>query len=269
MPLLGWLAGGAAGQEELLRWQPSGSPGRYTVAHWKRDWPGCAWEDGVAEGHVSVVQRDGERRLRVDYQVGKIGPESNGCGWRFPIGTREEAELGYTVRFGPGFDWNKGGKLPGLCGGPGKVSGGRPADGKNGFSVRLMWRREGRGEAYVYHRNQPERYGDSFPFPGDFRFPLEEPVRVRLRVTMNDAGKKNGKLMVWIQLMGNRPGEWRELIHRTDLEWRSVPTFAIDSLYFETFHGGSDLSWAPSRPSWAEFSDLAVGWSGSPGEGGK
>ncbi len=234
----------------------TGPSGPYSVGRWKRDWPGCEWEDGVKEGNLSLVEREGQFRLRVDYRLGEIGPEKNGAGWRFPIGRRETAELRYTVRFSKGFDWVKGGKLPGLCGGPANVSGGRPADGTNGFSSRLMWRKEGRGEAYLYHKNQPERYGDQVPFPKDFRFPEETDLHVRMRVTMNDPGKGNGVLRVWI-----RPGEGEEceLIHRTDLEWRSVAHFGIDSLYFETFHGGSDETWAPAKPSHAEFADFVVG----------
>jgi hypothetical protein len=240
---------------EEIRLPLPGPAGLYTVERWKRDWPGCEWQDGIKEGNLSVVERDGTFRLRVDYQVGEIGPEKNGAGWRFPIARRETAELSYTVRFGKDFDWVKGGKLPGFCGGPENVSGGRPADGTNGFSARLMWRKEGRGEAYLYHKNQPERYGDQIAFPEDFRFPTETDIRVRMRVTMNDPGKKNGAIIVSIRL---GDVEERELVKRGDLEWRSVDAFGIDSLYFETFHGGSDKSWAPSRPSFAEFGDFLI-----------
>lgn len=241
-----------AGETRVVFAAPAGP---YTFERWKLDWPGCEWQDGVKEGNLSIVERDGRFRLRVDYRVGEIGPEKNGAGWRFPIGKRESAELAYTVRFGKGFDWVKGGKLPGLCGGPANVSGGRPADGTNGFSSRLMWRKEGRGEAYLYHKNQPERYGDQVDFPEDFRFPEETEIHVRMRVTMNDPGKRNGIVRVWIRARG---GEERELVNRTDLEWRTVDTFGIDSLYFETFHGGSDKSWAPSTPCHAEFGDFVV-----------
>ncbi|MBL9159684.1 MAG: hypothetical protein JNJ70_19535 [Verrucomicrobiales bacterium] len=244
-----------SGRGEEVRIDIPGPSGTYTVERWKRDWPGCEWQDGVKEGNLSVVERDGGFRLRVDYRVGEIGPEKNGAGWRFPIARRDTAELRYTVRFGKEFDWVKGGKLPGLCGGPSNVSGGRPADGTNGFSARLMWRKEGRGEAYLYHKNQPERYGDQIDFPGDFRFPTGTDIRVRMRVTMNDPGKKNGAVQVWIRI---GDGAEREVVKRDDLEWRSVDSFGIDAIYFETFHGGSDKSWAPSGPSHAEFGDFVV-----------
>jgi hypothetical protein len=233
----------------------SGAAGSYTESRWRQDWPGCEFEDGVKEGHVSLTEHDGLRWLRVDYVPGQIGPEKGGAGWRWPIGKHKAAELHYTLRFGEDFDFVKGGKLPGLCGGPENVSGGRPANGENGFSARLMWRRDGRGEAYVYHKNQPGKYGESFAFPEDFRFPPGQPVQVRIAVVMNTGGKRDGILRVWTTLPGQ--GE-RLMVERLDMEWRSSETFNVDGLYFETFHGGNDATWAPTRACHAEFTGFKV-----------
>lgn len=233
----------------------SGKPGRYDKTLWKQDWPGCAFEGGIASGRVDLVKRAEGSSLRVNFAPGKIGPEAGGAGWRWPLGRHEKAEARYTVRFSPDFEFVKGGKLPGLCGGPENVSGGRRADGSNGFSARLMWRREGRGEAYVYHMDQPGDYGHSFPFPPDFRFPKDVPVQVRLAVTMNTPGRKDGVLRVWITL----PGEAERLmVEKTDLQWRAASTFGVDGLYFEAFYGGGDESWAPDGKVWAEFGDIQV-----------
>ena len=64
--------------------------------------------------------------------------------------------------------------------------------------------------------------------------------------------------MYKLVLIRHGEGEEREVVKREDLEWRSVDAFGIDSLYFESFHGGSDKSWAPSRPSFAEFGDFVI-----------
>jgi hypothetical protein len=233
----------------------SSKEGLYTAAQWKQDWPGCEFEDGIKEGHVSLKNRDGIPWLRVNYAIGGIGPEKGGAGWRWPIGTHEAVELSYSLRFDDDFEFVKGGKLPGLCGGPENVSGGRPSDGDNGFSARLMWRKEGRGEAYVYHKNQPEKYGHSFPFPEDFRFPKGKPVQVKISVTMNTPNVKDGKLRVWITLP---EAAERLVVEQTQMEWRNTRSFGVDSLYFETFHGGNDSSWAPTRTCWAEFGKMEV-----------
>lgn len=233
----------------------SGKPGPYTLERWKRDWPGCAFQGGISDGRVELIKEGSTRWLRVNFAVGGIGPERGGAGWRWPIGRREAAELRYRARFSPDFDFVKGGKLPGLCGGPENVSGGRPANGTNGFSARLMWRKEGRGEAYVYHKNQTSDYGDSFPFPPEFRFPTGAPFEVRLVTFMNTPGQRDGALKVWITLPGQ---PMQLLVDRADLEWRSQHTFGVDGLYFETFHGGGDSSWSPTRPCWADFSQMEV-----------
>lgn len=235
---------------------PVGPPGTCSVTQWRSAWPGCAYEDGVSERRLSVVQDGDDLGFRIDYALGEIGPDRGGVGWRYPIGGRDAVELSYDVTFGGGFDWARGGKLPGLCGGPESVSGGRRADGRNGFSVRLMWRAEGRGEAYVYHMNQRGTYGDSFAFPADFRFPTGTPVTVRLRVSINTPARRDGTLDVWIR----RPGVVGEdhVVRRSDMEWRSDPSLTIDGLLFETFHGGSDRDWAPRRPSWTTFSRITI-----------
>jgi hypothetical protein len=238
-----------------LRVVPQGPAGVCSVEQWKKDWPGCPWGDGVKDGRLVIGERQGVKTFRVNYAVGRIGPEQGGVGWRYPVSAAEEAELTYCVRFSEGFEWVKGGKLPGLCGGPENVSGGKRADGTNGFSVRLMWRAEGRGEAYVYHRNQRSNYGDSFAFPEDFRFSRNTPVRVRMRVAMNDPGRKNGRLGVWIG-MGNGPE--RQVVDKTEMEWRSVETIQVDAVMFETFYGGGDGSWAPTNACSTEFSEIAL-----------
>lgn len=256
LPLLVLFAGPlTAGADLPVTVSISGKQGTYSVAQWKTDWPGCEFEGGVKDGRVVVGEEGGKKWLRVNFAVGQIGPEQGGAGWRWPFGRQEQAELRYTLRFSPDFDFVKGGKLPGLCGGPENVSGGRPADGKNGFSARLMWRKDGRGEAYVYHKNQKGNYGDSFAFPEDFRFPTNEPVTVRLAVGMNTPGKKDGTLRVWITL--TRGTETR-VVEKTDMEWRTVDSFGVDGLYFETFHGGGDKSWAPTRPCFVEFTEMGV-----------
>ena len=249
------IAGLRAHPAEIVRIVPRGPAGLVSPKQWQAEWPGCAFEDGVTEGRLSTVATAGGLGYRVDYAVGGIGPERGGVGWRFPVGKREVAELRYAVTFSKDFDWVKGGKLPGLCGGPESVTGGNPANGTNGFSVRPMWRADGRGEAYVYHMHQPDKYGESFSFPGDFRFPTDAPVCVRVRVAMNAPGRRDGTLDLWI---GLPDVDERHVVSRDDMEWRSTPEVGIDGLLFETFHGGGDRSWAPSRPCFALFHDIAV-----------
>lgn len=248
LALLAWI--GRLHAEPLYTFPFSGTPGPYTVEQWKKDWPGCEYEDGLAEGHGELVMREGKPWLRVRYPAGSFGADKGGAGWRFAFGTHEAAEIRYEVRFDAQFDFVKGGKLPGLCGGPKTITGGDAVNGLDGFSARVMWRKDGRGQAYVYHMHQPSKYGDEFDFPADFRFTPGKATTIRIQVEMNAAGKKNGQLRVW--------ADERLMVEKTDLQWRKGTTYGVDSVLFNTFHGGSDTSWAPPRDVWAEFSGFQV-----------
>jgi len=58
----------------------------------------------------------------------------------------------YEVAFDAGFDWVKGGKLPGLRGGLNSsgCSGGNKSDGLSCFSSRIMWRPKGIAEGTLF-----------------------------------------------------------------------------------------------------------------------
>lgn len=236
--------------ESTLSMHFGGVEGPYTVAQWKQDWPGCEYEDGLQEGRGTLVKRDGASWLRVLYPRGSFGADTGGAGWRYGFGRHEQAELRYQVRFDEAFEFVKGGKLPGLCGGPKTITGGDPVNGRDGFSARLMWRKDGRAQAYVYHMHQPGKYGDEFDFPADFRFVPGKAVMLRLAVTMNAPGQRDGTLRVW--------ADEKLMVEKTNLQWRQGTDYGVDSILFNTFHGGGDASWAPAHDVWAEFSGFEV-----------
>ena len=249
--LVGVMCGLIPGFGQEMRVDLTAEPGPYTVATWKKQWPGCAYEDGIAEGRVESVQEAGTHWLRTLYPKGSHGSDEGGAGWRFPLKAEAGMTLRYELVFEPDFDFVKGGKLPGLCGGEKTITGGDKCNGLEGWSARLMWRKDGRGQAYVYHMNQPSKYGDEFDFPKSFHFEKGKPYSIQLRVEMNTVGKRDGKLMVWVND--------EKLVERLDMEWRAKADISVDGLLFNTFHGGSDSSWAPSRDCHTRFGNFS--WS--------
>ena len=70
------------------------------------------------------------------------------------VGGYDDLYCSYYVRFAPGFDYVKGGELPGLAGGAANTGGNKPT-GRDGWSARMMWRTGGEVVQYVYHVDQP------------------------------------------------------------------------------------------------------------------
>lgn len=194
--------------------------------------------------------------LRVRYPKGLIGGES-ACQWyssfaKLGIASRDEAYVRYYVRFDPKFQFVKGGKLPGLVGGEGNT-GGKIPDGRDGWSARLMWRTDGRIVQYVYHPDQPGKWGEDFPWtlkdkPAYFKPGTWHCVETYIR--MNTPGKKDGVIRSWLD------GE--PALEITTLRFREVPELKIDAFYFSTFFGGGEPDWAPPKDQYVQFDQFVI-----------
>jgi hypothetical protein len=164
------------------------------------------------------------------------------------LAPRDSLHLGYYVRFAPGFDFVRGGKLPGLFGGT-VGSGGHIPDGTDGFSTRLMWRKGGDGEVYAYLPSSVQ-HGTSLG-RGRWRFIPGRWYLVEQAVRLNTPGQANGRIELWI--------DERPVLSRTDLVFRTTPDLKIEGILFSTFFGGGDTSWATPRTTHADFGAFAVG----------
>lgn len=182
---------------------------------------------------------------------------------RLGVPNSEALYLRYYLKFHPGFDFGKGGKLPGFSGGEGR-SGGQNVDGTNGWSTRYMWRRNNSGREYlVVYAYVDGKYGDNYTYGFDFEFmdqntgeslpvPIGEWVCLEQYVRLNDLGSTNGQIKAW---MNNELG-----VDVTDVQFRTVDNHAtrIGELMFSTFYGGGDNSWAPSRETYISFDNFVI-----------
>ncbi|MCH4563308.1 hypothetical protein MKP05_09220 [Halomonas sp. EGI 63088] len=188
----------------------------------------------------------GEPGLRVHYPADTSSPgdgEKGGAGFYTEpaaLAGAERACLTYRVRFEPGFDFVKGGKLPGLYGGD-APSGGETADGENGFSMRLMWREQGQGELYEYVVDQT---GTSVG-RGTWTFPSGQWVTIEQEIVLNDPEESNGLARLWI--------DGQPVLEQRDIVYRTTPDLTIDGLMFSTFFGGSGNEWRTPRDQYADF----------------
>ncbi|MEO1591844.1 MAG: polysaccharide lyase [Cyanobacteria bacterium J06632_22] len=195
--------------------------------------------------------------LRVYYPSGSASPivtsrdgaPLGGAQFYAPLpGAAQTAmRLRYRLRFSDNFDFVRGGKLPGLYGGGGN-SGGNIPDGTDGFSTRLMWRSQGAGEVYAYLPSS-ERYGTSIG-QGAWQFQTGRWYILEQELRLNQPGQANGQLRLWVN--------GRLVVEETDLVFRTVDTLEVNGLFFSTFFGGGDASWATPRDVYIDFSDFSL-----------
>lgn len=199
------------------------------------------------EEHLAVVDEPGQGRvLRVKYD-----PKDNGSdrvAFRVDLPPGDERWLSYRIQFEPGFEFVKGGKLPGLAGGTSNTGGNKP-NGTDGYTSRYMWRRNGDLVVYLYHPDQPTIYGEDFDHVG-LTLQTGQWYTVRQRVVMNTNNQRNGVLETWVDGVPYLAESIR-LRSQDD-------AFQIDSFLFSTFYGGSDPSWAPSQTTYIRFDDFKI-----------
>lgn len=229
----------------------------YTQNSWIADGFAVPWVQGFGEGraHVDTAQAyTGNKSLRITYPAGTYLPGPNGAQAPLTFTPRDEVYISYRLRFSDNFDWggtNEGGKLPGLAGGD-YCSGGDSCNGTNGFSARFMWRPGGRAVLYLYHMDKPHTYGEDMQLTtgsGDVYFQKGQWYQIIERVKINTGNNYDGEVQVWIN------GE--QALLRTNIRFVNNGD-QVDTLYFSTFHGGNDASWAPSVDCHVWYDDMRI-----------
>lgn len=214
---------------------------------------------------VERYSDSGSQVLKVKYPANVYGFEASGATWNMRFAGRDEYYLVYRVKFSPGFEWQKGGKLPGLCGGAGGINGAPPAGGfyggYDGFSSRYMWTPGGKLILYFYWSGQPsrtaprgEQYGEGIDL--NTTMATGSSYWLKMRVKLNTAGQANGIMQVWASPDGTN---YYEKLYRGSIEYRRG-AWKIDQLMFHTFYGGGDSSFAPPHDNYACFDDVNVGY---------
>ncbi|OCH85804.1 hypothetical protein OBBRIDRAFT_739230 [Obba rivulosa] len=213
--------------------------------------------------------------LQVTYPAGSF---SNGTGgaqfynlWNSSDSSAFQTMLlSYEVAFDSNFDFVKGGKLPGFRGGPeiDGCDGGDAANGSNCFSSRLMWRTSGEGEVYAYILNpnnecsnkdficNSDGFGTSID-RGSFGFLLGQWNSVTLLVSLNaPSNEANGQVAVYYNNV-------LALDERT-IQYRNSTNVTIGGLFFSTFFGGDDPTWATPQTVHTYFRNFQMWGSSAP-----
>eukprot|EP00892_Ulva_mutabilis_P009445 jgi/Ulvmu1/6873/UM031_0078.1 len=196
--------------------------------------------------------------IKGSYPKGAISGKETGFTWYSVLPQQlEEASMSYRVKFSSGFEWTKGGKLPGLCGGDGRAAcpvGCSSVSRDRAWSTRLMWREGGRMVTYAYYPDKPKSIRCGEDWVWSKKVQSNKWHHVRMWVKLNTPGKKDGEYKAWL--------DGKQVLHRTGIPYRYKSEFKISRAYITTYCGGSSRSlFAPKTDQSIWFDDFKV-WSG-------
>ncbi|RDB20738.1 hypothetical protein Hypma_012163 [Hypsizygus marmoreus] len=232
---------------------------------------------------TSDKTRDPEEAWEAFYPKGSINPSASiAGGFSFYLsGPKEfkerlesgngakEVLFGYRMMLEDGWEWVKGGKLPGFFGGVGEraygCTGGRQDHRCQCFDIRPMWRANGVAELYTYLPLTSSNATHLLAVPpisranadygysvgrGAFRLDtaVGNWVSIAFRVTMNDVGVENGEIQLWFDGV--------EVISVKGLTFRESAEARIKGMHFQTFFGGHTEDWASPKDQKSWFSDI-------------
>jgi hypothetical protein len=229
----------------------------------------CSWETAMPSVSVTFVNGFDQNRAQIDnaysvtgsnslrmfYPQGQFGTANTGGQAPLVVPAAAEYYTSYYVRFSDNFSYgttSEGGKLPGLAGGA-RCSGCAVCDGTNGFTCRLMWRKGGSLVLYLYHldkSNPPCGDNDTLKVNGQkFIITKGTWIKVTQRVKVNTGTNHDGEVEIWLN---DKPA-----LLRTGIQFVNNGD-QVNQLYFSTFHGGSNSTWAPTVDSYLWFDDIKI-----------
>lgn len=166
---------------------------------------------------------------------------------QFVMPYAKEVTFEYKVYIPVGFDFVRGGKLPGLYASGGAFKGcSGGSDALDCFSIRYMFRKGGDAEAYIYTPHtavQAPEYCQLPPYSyckegsgdsiarGAVRFVPGTWTTLKMTLRMNTVGKQNGRLL-WV-------GNGQVLVDYKQMVWRVNSDVKFQGIIFQTFFGGS------------------------------
>lgn len=216
-------------------------------------WHAFAWKSAAS----CAVHGD---VLRIAFSGGLPGGlPGDGCNFKArPLCLpARDAVFHYKVRFGHGFDWGRGGKLPGFFIGTG-------SHGPDGASARLKWLEHGKVVASVSVPTtvrQKRSYNSSISRRGSFG----DDEMFESGVLVFDRGARWNDVVLRVKLNGFDDDETPvhdgiltvsvngKAVTRNDMVWRARKDVLIQNLAITVFLGGK---WTCPSDTWAEFKDF-------------
>ncbi|WAX55913.1 hypothetical protein M6B22_15395 [Jatrophihabitans cynanchi] len=178
----------------------------------------------------------------------------------------DAASIQYDIRFDSGFDWSRGGKLPGLGGAMPNVSpsvaGGCNAGSSSAWSGRGMWitpssypsvTAANEWIGYMYDYKKAAACGDNLRTGKALTAGTWHTVKQYYKLnSISASGTPNadGVSKMWLDGVLVR--------NASDVLYRSSAGLHINYLYWEVFRGGGDSTWASPTEGTVDFDNLVI-----------
>ena len=194
--------------------------------------------------------------MRAFYAANTVANKnSSGFFWRTKTGSHEELYFAYDVYFEEDAEFTKGGKLPGLGILDWYTAAGQVPDGTDRWTGGLTWRADGKIGNYVYHANQPGKYGQVFLWDdgdaGQAYLKRGQWNRIEIYYKMNTPGVLDGRLQGWFN--GKLALDTNEVMYRMP----GGEHLTIEAMQMYSMYGG-DMTFAPTTDQHIYFDNFVV-----------
>ncbi|NQZ91788.1 MAG: hypothetical protein HRT97_05520 [Moritella sp.] len=210
------------------------------------------WES--ITGSANILDRNGSKVLAIthpkDHYKKGISSGKN-------LNEFNELYFSYQITFGKNYDFSMGGKMPGLAGLNPNVSekpdGCKTIGEDEGFSLRSMFREDGRAIGYFYHQDKTKSCGDEIDYQHEgenFSFKREKTYLIEQYVKMNDANQANGIVTIYVNGF--------KVLERTNMTFSENGIHGINYQFIQLWHGGNSDGWAVDRDSTAYLDEFTL-----------
>ena len=203
-------------------------------------------------GNNLEIIKDSSNCLRIKIPQNTFGPVP-GLQWATSLnGSYKEVTLTYDFKFDKNFDFVKGGKLPGLAGGKANTGGKKP-NGYDGWSARMMFWENGKICCWLYHVNQPNKFGDSLFLKEDgkyFTLKTDKWYELKTYLKINHIDSSNGILECYL--------DNNLLMRKDNLVFTKTNNLKIDQFIFSIFLGGDNPSYKSFKDEYIYIDNIKI-----------
>ncbi|HBL78095.1 MAG: hypothetical protein A2W90_13490 [Bacteroidetes bacterium GWF2_42_66] len=197
---------------------------------------------------VDTIAGTRTKVLHWEYPKGSLSPTYGGGQWETAVGASySEIYFSYDIRFKPGFNFLRGGKIPGLKGGPDFDEYPLPDEG---FTASMMFTKGGKINFYSYNQagaSQSYSWGTSAFVPGQWH---NITYRVVMNTVVGESGNQDGILEGFF--------DGQLVVTKSDIKFRNLSSIGVDCMKIYTFFGGATDDWRNTKDEWVNLDNFIL-----------